>query len=132
MSLPKNEKSFLFSKEGEITGHKYDGQFTVKCVLTLADKRILELEQSRLMGDMGNPSDNLKIIAKVIANLRVRIIDAPDWFEQIISNLDIIDENIIFELYGECLKISNDWIEEVRGKAEEKQKSLQGNSQAEG
>lgn len=121
----------MFSKEGEITAHKYDGQFTVKCVLSLADKRLLELEQSRLSGDIANPTDNLSIIARIVANLRVRVLDAPDWFDQIISNLDIIDENILFDVYAECLKCSNEWIESVRGKTEQKQEQVEGNSQAE-
>lgn len=131
MNLPKNEQTFMFSKEGEITGHKYDGQFAVKCVLSLADKRMLELEQSRLTGDVANPTDNLLIISRIVANLRVRILDAPDWFDQIISSLDIIDENILFDIYAECLRCSNEWIEKVRGKTEEKQKIVEGNSQAE-
>lgn len=121
----------MFSKEGEITAHKYEGQFTVKCVLSLADKRLLELEQARLTGDIANPTDNLLIISRIVANLRVRVLDAPDWFDQIIANLDILDENVLFDVYAECLTASNDWIEKVRGKTEEKQEIAEGNSQAE-
>lgn len=131
MNLPKNEKSFLFNKKGELTGHTYEGQFTTKCVLSLADKRILELEQNRLMGDLENPTENLRVISRVVANLRVRVIDAPDWFNQLIINLDILDEDIVFDLYAECLKCSNDWHDELKGKAETKQEIVEGNSPAE-
>jgi hypothetical protein len=118
MNLPKNEKSFLFSKEGEITLHKYDGQFTVKCVLTAADKRLLEIEQSRLTSDLKNPTANLVALSRVVANLRVRVLKAPDWFNQIIDDLETLDDNILFDVWTECLQASKDWHDELRAKAE--------------
>lgn len=129
MNLPKNEKSFMFSVEGEVTGHKYEGQFSVKCVLSMADKRILEIEQSRLAMDLLNPTDNLVAIARVVANLRVRVQDAPDWFDQIIANLDILDDNVIFELYSKCLECSSEWVKELKQKSQPKEQ-VEGNSQA--
>lgn len=130
MNLPKNEKSFFFSKEGEITGHKYEGQFNVKCVLSVADKRALEIEQSRLSMDLLNPTDNLVAISRVVANLRVRVLGAPDWFDQIIGNLDILDDNIIFELYGESLDRAAEWRDDLKKKSQP-EKAAEGNSPAE-
>ena len=130
MNLPKNEKNFMFSEAGEMTSHKYEGQFTVKCILSMADKRLLEIEQSRLAMDLQNPTDNLVAIARVVANLRVRVLDAPDWFDQIIGNLDILDDNIIFELYGKCLDSASEWREELKAKSQPKEET-QGNPQAE-
>ncbi|CAB4125754.1 hypothetical protein UFOVP53_219 [uncultured Caudovirales phage] len=118
MDLPKNEKSFFFSKEGEVTMHKYEGQFSVKCMLTAADKRILEIEQSRLSVDLKNPTNNLTAISRVVANLRVRVLKAPDWFNQMIDDLDTLDDNIIYEVWGECVKASNDWQAELKAKSD--------------
>lgn len=131
MNLPKNEKSFMFSAEGEVTGHKYEGSFSTKCILSLSDKRVLEIEQSRLSVDLLNPTENLIAISRVIANLRVRILDAPDWFDQIISTLDTLDDNIIFELYSNCLEKSNEWRDELKEKSLPKEELQEGNSQAE-
>ena len=120
----------MFSVEGEVTGHKYEGQFTTKCVLSVSDKRVLEIEQSRLSMDLLNPTDNLVAISRVVANLRVRIQDAPDWFDQIIGNLDILDDNVIFELYSKCLDASNEWRDELKKKAapqKEEEKQAEGN-----
>ena len=128
MSLPKNESAFDFEHIGEITGKKYEGQFSVKCMLSIADKRYLEIEKSRLTADLMNPTGNLSALGTVIANLRVRIIDAPDWYNQVIMSLDILDEELIFELYSECLKKSEEWHTSIKGKAEEKDKEKdQGN-----
>lgn len=118
MNLPKNEKSFFFSKEGEVTMHKYEGQFTVKCVLTAADKRMLEIEQSRLMVDLKNPTPNLMAISRVVANLRIRVLKGPDWFDQILDDLETLDDNILFEVWTECLTASKAWQDELRLKVE--------------
>jgi hypothetical protein len=114
MNLPKNEKSFNFSKEGEITGFKYEGQFTVKCALSLGDKRLVEIEKSRLSVDLMNPTNNLDAISRVIANLRVRVINGPEWFNQQVNTLSILDENVVFEVYSECLKASDEWIKDLK------------------
>ena len=120
MSLPKNESAFDFEHIGELYGKKYEGQFTVKCVLNLADKRALEIEKSRLTADLMNPTGNLSALGSVIANLRVRVITAPDWFSQAIITLDILDEEVVFELYRKCLDESEKWRENVKIKVEEK------------
>lgn len=118
MNLPKNEKSFFFSKEGDITSHKYEGQFSVKCVLTAADKRMVEIEQSRLMVDLKNPTANLTAISRVTANLRTRVLKSPDWFGQMIDDLETLDDNILFDVWSECIRCSNEWFDEVKEKAD--------------
>lgn len=125
MNLPKNEKSFMFEKVGEITGYKYDGQFVVKCALSLADKRAIEIEKSRISMDLMNPTGNLDAISRLIANLRVRVISGPEWFNQQVNTMQILDEEVAFEVYSLCLKASEEWIKEL------KDASNQGNSQKE-
>lgn len=128
MNLPKNEKTFLFNKIGEVTGMKYEGQFTVKCALSLADKRLIEIEKSRLSADLQNPTGNLDAISRIIANLRVRVINGPEWYNQQVNTMSIIDEEIVFEVYSECLKASEDWIKELK---KDSNKGDEGNSQKE-
>lgn len=130
MNLPKNEKSFHFKHIGETTGHTYEGQFTVKCALSLADKRSLEIEQSRLSMDLMNPTGNLSAISRVVANLRVRVIKGPDWFNDAISSLDVLDEDAVFELYGKCLDKTKEWQDELKQQSQPKEVS-EGNPQTE-
>lgn len=114
MDLPKNERSFLFEHTGEISARKYEGTFTVRCVLSMAEKRKLEIERSALSADLQNPTGNLSAISTVVANLRVRVIKSPDWFKQSIMSLDLLDEDVYFELYSKCLEQSEAWIKEVK------------------
>lgn len=114
MDLPKNEKSFQLTHTGEITGKKYEGTFTVKCMLNLADKRRLEIERSAISADLGNPTNNLSAIATVVSHLRVRVLNAPDWFKQSIQTLDILDEDVFFEIYSVALSKADEWLNEVK------------------
>ncbi len=121
MDLPKNESSFYFKHEGELTGRSYEGDFTCKCLLTVGDKRILEIEKSQLTVDLSNPTGNLSAIGTVVANLRVRLIVAPDWFKQAILSLDILDEEVFFELYGKCIGAETEWIKSLKKEVVEKE-----------
>lgn len=126
INLPKNEKTFMFSKVGEVTGMKYEGQFTVKCALSLADKRLIEIEKSRITADLMNPTGNLDAIGRVIANLRVRVINGPEWYNQQVNTMTILDEEIVFDIFSEALKASDDWMKELK---KESKGEDQGNSQ---
>ena len=117
MDLPKNQKSFQLDHVGEVTGRRYEGTFSVKCALNMAEKRKLEIERSTLSADLTNPTGNLNAISVVVANLRVRVIDAPDWFKQAIASLDLLDEDVLFEIYGKCLDKSEEWLSEVKKKS---------------
>jgi hypothetical protein len=117
MDLPKNQKSFQLDHIGEVTGRRYEGTFNVKCALNMAEKRKLEIERSTLSADLTNPTGNLNAISVVVANLRVRVVDAPDWFKQAIMSLDLLDEDVLFEIYGKCLDKSEEWLSEVKKKS---------------
>jgi len=123
MDLPNNERSFDLKYEGRTTGKLYEGQFTVKCILNTADKRAVELEKSALSADLRNPTDDLSAISTVVSNLRVRVIKAPDWFKQGIITLDIIDEDVFFNIYGKCLEKADEWLNEVKGDSLGEQKA---------
>ena len=122
MDLPKNERSFLFNHNGEVSGRKYEGTFTVRCALSMAEKRSLEIEKSALSADLLNPTGNLSAISSVVANLRVRIIKSPDWFKQSILSLDLLDEEVYFELYSKCLEEADAWMKEVKALASPEKK----------
>jgi hypothetical protein len=117
MDLPKNEKSFVLDHTGEVTGRKYQGTFTVKCMLNLADKRALEIEKTKLSADLNNPSVELSAIATIVAHLRVKVVDAPDWFKQSIRSLDLLDEDTYVQIYEKCYEKSDEWLNELKTKS---------------
>lgn len=91
-------------------------------------RRQLELEKTRLKADTLNPTAGLEALAQVMSHLRVRIINGPEWWKQSEGGLNIMDENVIVELYDKCLEQELAWVSEVKDKG---QKASQGNVKAE-
>lgn len=124
MDLPNRESVFDFEHVGVDTGNKYDGRFTVLCLLDMGQKHRLELEKTRLMGNYQNPSDGLYGIALILANLRIKVIDAPEWWKQSNGGSNILDEDVLVALYDKVLEAESEWRRKMKEKGEKAQESL--------
>lgn len=116
MDLPKKERTFSFSYVSEDSGLTYEGTFTVKCKLNIAEKYQLELEKSRLMSDMANPTNGLMGMAIALSTLRTKIVDAPNWWTQG-RGLAIEDEDALVALFDKVESESMEWRKELDEKA---------------
>lgn len=116
MDLPKNEKSFKFNEIGETTGQVFEGDFTVKCILNIKEKKELEIEKSRVRADVINPTQDLLVISMVLATLKCKIIDAPKWWKN--NGSDLMDENIIYSLYEKVSAQEDAWKKELKANSE--------------
>ena len=121
-SLPKNEKTFSIDLNGEDTYLNYKGEFTVKCIVDMGGKHAEELEKTRLTADYANPSDGLYGVATSLAKLRSRVVKSPQWWTDSDGGTGIKDYNIIMHLYGECLRLEDEWRTELKKKASVAQK----------
>jgi len=117
-ALPKNERTFTINKVGADTGHKYEGTFTVRCILDMGGKHAEELEKTRLMADYANPSNGLWGIATTLSKLRGRIVDSPDWWKQSDGGTNILDEDVILFMYDECKRLEKEWRDDLDKKVE--------------
>lgn len=120
MDLPNTQSVFDFDFTSEL-GKKYDGQFTVNCLLSMRQKHILELEKTRLLGNYANPTDELAGIAVILANLRSRIVSGPTWWEQSDGGYNLTDIDVLTVLYNKVIAAESEW----RTKLKEKTKKLQ-------
>lgn len=124
MELPKNEETFDFHHVGQDTGNEYAGQFSVLCVLNMAQKHAMELEKTRLMGNYPTPTPGLEGIATALATLRAKIVKAPNWWTQSSGGLDIMDEDALVMLYNEVEKAGRLWREKLKEKGKKAQEAL--------
>ena len=113
MDLPKIESVFEFDFTSEL-GKKYTGTFTVLCVLDMSQKHRLELEKTRLLGNYQNPTDGLVGIAVILASLRTKIIDGPDWWKQSNGGYTIKDEDALVTLYEKVQAAEVEWREKLK------------------
>jgi hypothetical protein len=114
MELPKNEEIIEVDIEGDTTLKKYQGQFTVRCVLSAGQRHGMELEKSRLMGTSSQPTDALVGLAEVLGTLRAKIVDAPDWWKQSLGGSQLVDENVLMELYNKIGESEIEWRNKVK------------------
>lgn len=120
MDLPNTQSVFDFDFTSDL-GKKYDGQFTVNCLLNMRQKHLLELEKTRLLGNYPNPTDELAGIAVILANLRGRIVNGPSWWEQSDGGYNLTDIDVLTALYNKVIAAEAEW----RTKLKEKTKKLQ-------
>lgn len=118
MDLPNKEKTFTFEHIGEDTGKEYKGQFTVLCVLNVGQKHALALEKTRLQGNYTNPTDDLAGLAIILANLRAKIVDAPEWWKQSQGGSTVEDESALVVLYRKIQEAEFEWKEELKNKGQ--------------
>lgn len=120
MDLPSTQTAFDFDFTSEL-GKKYDGQFTVNCLLSMRQKHLLELEKTRLLGNYVNPTDELAGIAVILANLRSRIISGPNWWEQSDGGYNLTDIDVLTVLYNKVLAAETEWRTKLKEKAQKLQ-----------
>jgi hypothetical protein len=130
MNLPDKESVFDFDFVSEPTGKKYEGRFTVLCRLDMGQKHRLELEKTRLLGNYTSPTDGLAGIAVVLANLRIKISDAPDWWKQSNGGYLIEDEDALVALYDKVSAAEVEWLEKLKQKTKKAQEATENSSQS--
>lgn len=116
MELPNKERTFDFNYVGEDTGKSYDGRFTVRCLLNVGQKHLRDLEETRLLGNYPNPTNSLAGFAVVLANLRAKVVDGPEWWKQSQGGTLIEDEGALVTLYQKVQEAEMTWREELNQK----------------
>lgn len=117
MELPARDKTFYFDYVGE-SGFRYEGTFTIKCRLNIAERHTMESDRSRLLGDSKNPTEDLKAIALCLSTCRAHVSDAPEWFKQ--SRGLIEDEDALVSLYNKIIETCDEWRKDIAEAAKAK------------
>ena len=130
-TLPVKELPFQYEGTGDLTGHKYSGDFVVK-VPSNRDIIRISSETAKLSG--GIPVDLLDggpaMFNRAIAFLQICLIEAPAWFanspqhpieEGMSYGLDSHDANIPIEIFQKAETLVQEWQDKLKnGKALEK------------
>jgi len=124
MSLPEKIRTFYFDHTDEY-GERREGNFSVKCRLTMRERQGMELNKSRLLGGHTSPTDALTGISVMVATLDTHITDAPEWWKQSDSGLDLEDETIVVELFNNLTTEQLKWRDELTQHAIEKTKAAE-------
>ena len=124
-SLPKREKTIHIDMTGLETGVHYKGDFVVRTVLSMSGKHALELEKTRLMADYANPSRGLVGISITLSNIRAKTIKAPEWWVELGDGSEVLDEEVVLEIYDQIMQAENEWREAITKKAKKDTEELE-------
>ena len=105
--LPDFIRSIQLESIGEVSKQKFTGAFRVKVVLTNADQLAIEREYARLTArsDDTMSADN-RLMAGTIAELSIRVLNGPPWYQEAMAGQNMIDKNPLFDL---IVKINDEY-----------------------
>jgi hypothetical protein len=134
--LPINESTFELADDkgepviGSSTGNKYEGSFTVKCVLTNAEAVRVAINTEKYGQGEATLPQYYKLFNRAMAEAEVRVVfdkdkkrpAAPSWWVDSDAGRELKDQNVVFEIYNRCMAIEKAWKEKLNAKAAESEK----------
>lgn len=111
---------FTVSVIGDTTGEKWYGMFKVKPRLSHRDQLQRDKVRRELLGaDGSNASVRAKDQAEIFSQLAVRVVEAPSWWKDNGNGLDLVDDNVIADVYSAAVKAEVDALEETKKAGEQ-------------
>lgn len=125
MAIDTSPVSFQFKMEGPTTMEEFSGTFKVRPILTQAQQIDRDnLVKELLGGSMKDASGRALSQALLIAETRVRVVDAPGWWKESRGGMDLIDEEILAAVFDKCMETEQKWRQEVKERAEKAKAEL--------
>ena len=123
-NLPPNEKTFSISIVGDTSKQNFVGDFTTVCMPNLRQKSEASIMEAQLNRDLATLDQNTILYHRMIAKLSQRLTEAPDWWISSDNGRNLLDANVIFEVFKECVDAEREWREKVWGKEEEDKEEI--------
>lgn len=96
---PETE-TFQFSAVGEASKTTWAGEFAVKTKLSWRDQLQMDKARRELLGpDAQGASPDAVAQAVILSELGVRIVKSPVWWTESNRGLDLVDDNVLTEIF---------------------------------
>ena len=103
--------SISISTVGKKTGKPYNGVFVAKMVKSQRDEFLADAVRREILGPSPEgtyPAPKLQGDAYILGQLRVRLLQFPDWWKDSQFGLDLEDDNVAQEILAAILKRESD------------------------
>lgn len=120
-----NDQAFTVSVVGETSGETFRGEFRAVKFLTHRQQLLLDQKRRELLGT--NPdSANVRAQnqAEIFSQLFVRLSSAPKWWLESGQGLDLVDDNVMVEVFQGAMQVEKQAIEDMKKRAEEARERL--------
>ncbi len=126
MSFGADITSFSVNIIGDKTGKQWVGDFKVKTLLSHRDDFMRDMKRREFLGPI-NPqlADAYTLnAAEAFGELSVRIVEAPAFWKESGGGLDLIDNNVVREIYNQAMAAEKAVLDKVKAEAEKSKEEL--------
>jgi hypothetical protein len=112
-------QTFAIHIIGDETAETFTGTFRAKEKVSQGDILAIDSRRRELLGVNGfEAPPDIQRRASIIAELTYRLIEWPDFWKQSRFGLDIVDDNVLLEVYDKTQKVRENWLTEQKKKGE--------------
>lgn len=119
MIMPSNEYTFNIVVVGEKTKKKYEGSFTVKCLLSVQEMVEVGLRMDRYNQGSSTVSPGVTRMNRAIAEMEIRQIKTPSWWKDSDDGRTFLDANVVFEVFLKALDAETEFDKRIAEQAKE-------------
>jgi hypothetical protein len=129
--MSKDGETVTVSVVGEISEDTFAGVFRAKTRMSYGDTLTQDRVRRELLGEAGGtPSRRAALVAEMLSELYVRVLDAPSWWKNSagpsgIPGMNLEDENVLVKVYNEVLKKDRAIAKALAAEAEQARKDLE-------
>lgn len=113
--------TFSVSMDGDRTGTKWHGEFTVKTLLSHRDELRRDQIRRELLGGVNPEFASIRSLnqADVFSDLAVRIIKSPSWWNESSGGLDLSDDNVVATVYSKTMDAEKEVLNRIKKDGDE-------------
>lgn len=118
--------TFSVSMDGDKTGTKWHGEFTVKTLLSHRDELRRDQLRRELLGGVNPEFASIRSLnqADVFSDLAVRIIKSPSWWAESSGGLDLSDDNVVATVYSKTMDAEKEVLNRLKKDGDEASEEL--------
>jgi len=112
--------TFTFNCLGETSRQTWAGDFTVKPILSFSSMAAVDIDRRRFMGnpqDEATVPEEIRSIAAMISQIKHRVSKCPTWVVESNYLADMVDGNVLVELFKKVIEVEEKYREELTKKA---------------
>lgn len=118
IKLPDIIKTVYLHSIGESTKQIYAGYFKVKILLTNSERLEVERLYAQLLPNDKQASETNRLRAVALAELSVRVAEAPSWWSQSRNGQDLLDSQPLWDLLVKLDELMSEWNKQVQEAAQ--------------
>jgi hypothetical protein len=120
-----NDQAFTVSVVGETSGETFRGEFRAVKFLTHRQQLLLDQKRRELLGTSPDQAGvRAKNQAEIFAQLFVRLSSAPKWWLESGQGMDLVDDNVMVEVFQSAVKVEEEAVAEMKKRAEAAKEQL--------